>query len=52
MKNYFAKIQKNPLMAAQIQVIAMCTESFTKIVWRVKEKKGSLDYAIFRSEDP
>ena len=30
----------------------MCTEHFTEIVWRVKEKIDSLDYAIFRSEDP
>ena len=30
----------------------MCTESFTEIVERVKEKGDSLDYAIFGSEDP
>ena len=36
----------------KIQVLAMCTQSFTEIVSGVKEKSDSLDYAIFRSEDP
>ena len=35
-----------------IQALGMCTESFTEIVQRVKEKSDSLDYATFRSEDP
>ena len=35
-----------------IQVLGMCTESFTEIVLRVREKSDSLDYAIFRREDP
>ena len=30
----------------------MCTESFTEIVQRVKEKSDSLGYVFFRSEDP
>ena len=30
----------------------MCTESFTKIVMRIKEKNHSLEYAVFRNDDP
>ena len=30
----------------------MCTKSFTEISLRVKVKSDSLNYAIFRSEDP
>ena len=36
-------MQKNPSVALQIQVLAMCTESFTVIVERVKEKSDSLE---------
>ena len=34
-----------------IQLLAISSESFTKIVKRVKEKNDSLDFVIFRSED-
>ena len=42
----FLKIQKNPPVDMLIQELAMCTESFTEILLRVKEKFDSPDYAI------